>query len=153
MARKISYLSVAFVCCLLASCGDSPEVIAAKKAEAQMAAKKAEEAAAAQKEEADVKQAVTRALKDPNSAIFGDIFYGEWVTSEKDGISIKRRMCCVTVNAKNSFGGYTGDRQVLVMTVSASGISIPAVVPHDGSPLTVEECRGVISKMTIKWRS
>lgn len=47
---------------------------------------------------------ITReALKDPESARFGDFYFNP---QTKKG--------CLTVNAKNSMGGYTGDQQSYV---------------------------------------
>lgn len=45
--------------------------------------------------------AVRENLKDPESARFGEFYYN----SEK-------KRACFEVNAKNSMGGYTGDKQV-----------------------------------------
>ncbi len=54
------------------------------------------------KEKKQVKQEVGGLLKDPYSAVYGDIFsYIDPVTGE--------RKICVFVNAKNAFGGYTGE--------------------------------------------
>lgn len=46
---------------------------------------------------------VRRALKDPDSAKFGEFYYNP-----------KTKKACLTVNAKNAMGGYTGDKQVLL---------------------------------------
>jgi hypothetical protein len=53
-------------------------------------------------EEAQIKDAVRRGLKDPVSAQFGT----QTVVSS-DG-------ACQTVNARNSYGGYTGAQQAIV---------------------------------------
>lgn len=50
---------------------------------------------------ATVQSTVKRALKDPASAIFGDMKAAQL----NDG----RMQVCGLVNAKNGFGGYTGD--------------------------------------------
>lgn len=44
--------------------------------------------------------AVRESLKDPDSAKFGEFYYNK-----------KTKKGCLTVNAKNSMGGYTGDEQ------------------------------------------
>ncbi len=54
-------------------------------------------------EEIAVQKAVTASLKDPDSAKFGKFT----LVSEKDA--------CITVNAKNGFGGYTGDQQAYLV--------------------------------------
>ena len=46
-----------------------------------------------------IKQAVLERLTDPDSAKFGKI-------------TVVKNNACATVNAKNKFGGYTGDKQV-----------------------------------------
>lgn len=51
-------------------------------------------------EKADIESRVIAKLKDPNSAKFGPLIAGK----DKDGSLV----ACGTVNAKNSFGGYTG---------------------------------------------
>lgn len=51
---------------------------------------------------AAVKQGVTKALKDPESARFGAMKAG---ADGKGVVSV-----CGYVNAKNSFGGYTGEK-------------------------------------------
>jgi hypothetical protein len=50
-----------------------------------------------------IKDIVRAALKDPDSAIFDDVTYNS-----------KMRAGCGLVNAKNSFGGYTGRKLFLV---------------------------------------
>lgn len=47
--------------------------------------------------------AVRKILKDPESARFGDFYFNS-----------KTGKGCLTVNAKNSMGGYTGDQQAYV---------------------------------------
>ncbi len=92
---------IALVCCMffISSCGDSPAEIAAKNV--AIAAKKAE--AEAKSDEGQVKQAVRNSLKDPDSAKFGS-----FVLIGEDG-------ACITVNARNSFGGYVGDRHAYLV--------------------------------------
>jgi len=48
-------------------------------------------------------EAVLENLKDPDSARFGDFYYNP-----------KTKKGCLTVNAKNSMGGFTGDQQAYV---------------------------------------
>lgn len=49
-------------------------------------------------------EAIVRAqLMDPESARFGSFYFNE-----------RTRKACLTVNAKNSMGGYTGDQQAYV---------------------------------------
>lgn len=62
-----------------------------------------------------VEEAVKRNLKDPGSAEFGTM--SGKLTGEKSAI------VCGSVNAKNSFGGYTGDRGfVSMISWGSSGI-------------------------------
>lgn len=72
--------------------------------------RKANEAIFAQVEaEARARKIVRTMLKDPDSAKFGDIFFGRHGT------------VCGTVNAKNAFGGYTGAQ---VFTIDTKYIRI-----------------------------
>ncbi|MDO9050648.1 MAG: hypothetical protein Q7U70_04065 [Methylotenera sp.] len=59
---------------------------------------------AGQPTEEEKLQAIVRAnLKDPDSAKFGKM------------TKIHERKACITVNAKNALGGYTGDQQAYLM--------------------------------------
>lgn len=49
-------------------------------------------------------RAVRDMLKDPDSAKFGEFYFNEETNAG-----------CLTVNAKNSMGGYTGDQQAFVV--------------------------------------
>lgn len=55
-----------------------------------------------------VKEGVKKTLKDPNSAMFGSIYAVKNAENGSKGNSDKIIYVCGTVNAKNSFGGYTG---------------------------------------------
>jgi len=55
------------------------------------------------------KQMILTTLKDPDSAKFGNVFFGRKAT------------ICGTVNAKNSFGGYTGAQ---VFTIDAKYVRV-----------------------------
>ena len=52
--------------------------------------------------------AVRKSLKDPDSAQFGNFYFNK-----------KTQKGCLTVNAKNSMGGYTGDQQAYVRHTDA----------------------------------
>ena len=58
----------------------------------------------------DAKKAVVSQLKDPESARFGEI----WALSGTNG----KRSVCGYINAKNSYGGYTGDK---MFSITSSG--------------------------------
>jgi len=80
------------ILCLLtlASCGENSKTEAANKAQAGV--------------EAIARKAVLAVLKDPESARFGTFtLAGPPSPSGKQG-------ACLVVNAKNAFGGYTGDQ-------------------------------------------
>lgn len=53
-------------------------------------------------DEAAAKKAVLEMLKDPDSAKFGKFSV------------VGTKGACITVNAKNSMGGYTGDQQAML---------------------------------------
>lgn len=50
----------------------------------------------------EAEKAVLDRLKDPDSAKFGEF------------TQVNERRACLTVNAKNSMGGYTGDQQAFL---------------------------------------
>ena len=54
-------------------------------------------------EEGKMQEAVLSSLKDPDSAKFGKM------------TRVKDKGACLTVNAKNALGGYTGDQQAYLM--------------------------------------
>lgn len=55
-------------------------------------------------DESLIKETIRLNLKDPDSAKFGQITIGK----KNSGYTIA---ACATFNAKNSFGGFTGDQQ------------------------------------------
>ncbi len=55
--------------------------------------------------ESESKKAVLANLKDPDSAKFGKF------------TQVGEELACMTVNAKNSMGGYTGDKQAFLKMV------------------------------------
>lgn len=59
-----------------------------------------------------VKDAVTEGLIDADSAKFGEIT----IVNGDAG-----KFACATVNARNSFGGYTGDQQVMLKDEGSDG--------------------------------
>jgi hypothetical protein len=59
--------------------------------------------AACNSQRAGAEEAVRTSLKDPDSARFGEFYYND-----------KRRLACLTVNAKNALGGYTGDKEAML---------------------------------------
>ena len=68
-------------------------------------------AAGVSKDETAARKAVAASLKDPGSSKFG-----QFTTVSNDG--------CLTVNAKNAYGGYTGDQQALVSKIEGKWIVI-----------------------------
>lgn len=56
----------------------------------------------------DAKKTVISQLKDPESARFGEI----WALSGTNG----RRSVCGYINAKNSYGGYTGNKMFSIIS-------------------------------------
>ena len=70
-------------------------------------------------ERSGAEKAVREALKDPDSARFGEFYY-----------NADTKKACLTVNAKNSMGGYTGDQQA-EMTKGEDGWSVDAIAELD----------------------
>ncbi len=62
-------------------------------------------------EQTEIKKAVINVLKDPNSVIFGDL-------------EVKNKMACLEVNAKNSFGGYTGKQEAMLSKVEGKWLLV-----------------------------
>jgi hypothetical protein len=56
-------------------------------------------------DETRAQKAVLKALKDPDSAKFGQFTL------------VKSNTACLTVNAKNAMGGYSGNREAVLMKV------------------------------------
>lgn len=60
------------------------------------------------------KNAVKSILKDPDSAKFGSLYLNKYADSEASWA------LCGYVNAKNSLGGYTGDKRFITLGTSQS---------------------------------
>lgn len=79
-------------------------------------------------DEPDCKKAVLKALKDPDSAKFGKF-------------TVEGTRACLTVNARNSLGGYTGDQQaILELSDDFESWKVVEIVQLDH-----ESCRKVIN--------
>ena len=59
--------------------------------------------AACNSQRAGAEEAVRAALRDPESARFGEFYYNE-----------ETKLACLTTNAKNAMGGYTGDKEAML---------------------------------------
>ena len=80
-------------------------------------------------QEVDVQEAVRRTLKDPASARFGPL---EMYNQE---------LGCQTVNARNAFGGYTGNQQAFVAKIGGTWMTL------DVKDMTPQHCMEVLQKM------
>jgi hypothetical protein len=81
-------------------------------------------------DEAAAKKAVLDRLKDPESARFG-----KFSLAGKDG-------ACLTINAKNAMGGYTGDQQAYLTRVGEKDWSVMLFDKN----LSNERCVEIFSK-------
>lgn len=81
-------------------------------------------------DEAAAKKAVLGSLKDPDSAKFGQFSLAG------------TKGACLTVNAKNSMGGYTGDQQAYLLREGEKGW----IVIDINGKLSHEICLSVMSK-------
>lgn len=63
---------------------------------------------------ADAQEAIKSQLKDPYSAVFEDIYLGK----AENGAPV----VCGTVNAKNSYGGYTGKKKFYYLNAAPKPI-------------------------------
>ena len=84
------------------------------------------------KTETEVKNAVLEGLKDPESAKFGAF---KLVGSEG---------ACLVVNARNSFGGYGGDKQALVMKLQGQWVLVST------ESVSQEQCVDIVQKLLTK---
>lgn len=71
-------------------------------------------------------KSVLASLKDPDSAKFGDFYFNQ--TTKKG---------CLTVNSKNSMGGYTGEQQAYVEKKDTGWETIGI------AEITLESCRKI----------
>lgn len=69
--------------------------------------------------EAEAKKAVLANLKDPDSAKFGKF------------TRVNEERACLTVNAKNSMGGYVGDQQAFLNKADGKWEAYFMDVSHD----------------------
>jgi hypothetical protein len=75
------------------------------------------------------KDAITKMMRDPDSAVFGDVFF---VNDRKSPTGYYVPVVCGTVNGKNGFGGMTGQVHfVAVMSDVASGVWMEGTTPQN----------------------
>lgn len=110
MSKWSVLIAIGLATLSITGCGEDPAVVAARKAEVEAKAKLAEAEARAKKEEDDARKSVIASLKDPDSAKFGKFA----IAGQKDG----NPTACLAVNAKNSYGGYTGEQTAMLVKVS-----------------------------------
>lgn len=65
------------------------------------------------RDKSGAEDAVLETLKDPDSARFGEFYYNP-----------KTKKGCLTVNAKNAMGGFTGDQQAYVVNMDGKWASL-----------------------------
>lgn len=84
-----------------------------------------EELAAIETGKALCKEIAPKAVswKDPESLRIGEVIPGKVASTEVNGKRIRGRHFSVPVNAKNSYGGYTGEK-ILVCITSEDGQSV-----------------------------
>ncbi len=104
---------IAAICCsmLLVACGEGEGIFAARQ------------------DEADCKKAVTSSLKDPDSAKFGEFS----IVTPVPGM----KTACLTVNARNSLGGYVGNRQASLLKIDGKWL----VAGMGMEPVDHAECK------------
>ena len=127
--KKIT-LTIITIATLISGCGDPAAERAAAEAkkeavEAERAAAEAKKAAVeAERSLSEVKQAVLVGLKDPDSAKFGKL------------TKVGDNYACLDVNAKNTFGGYTGMKTFALIRENGEWSVVTAV--EFGHPLCVQ---------------
>lgn len=86
-----------------------------------------------EQERAQIISIVLKGLNDPDSAKFGDI------------LVIDQKGACVAVNAKNTFGGYTGYQQAMLGGVKNIGLQLLAI-----KDITPNQCTNVLHELFNK---
>jgi hypothetical protein len=75
------------------------------------------------------KEAITKMMRDPDSAVFGDVFF---VNDRKSPTGYYMPVVCGAVNGKNGFGGMTDQTHfVAVMSNVASGVWMKGTTPQN----------------------
>jgi hypothetical protein len=75
------------------------------------------------------KQAITKMMRHPDSAMFGDVFF---FNDRKTATGYYVPVVCGTVNGRNGFGGMTGQKRfVAVMSDIANGVWLEGATPPD----------------------
>lgn len=70
--------------------------------------------------EREIQNAVRASMLDPRSAIFGEMSF-----------TASGNSACVTINGKNTFGGYTGNQQAIVRKNPQTGTWRSTAVTDD----------------------
>ena len=112
----------------LTSCGKTKEELeaeAAKKAAVEAEQKAAAERAAFEERTRPYIEALKEVLKDPGSAQFRNLYFGY---DKRFGNAL-----CGEVNAKNSYGGYTGFSPFAVSDLPLNGGSRVVIKNSEGS--------------------
>ena len=75
------------------------------------------------------KGAITKMMRDPDSAMFGDVFF---VNDRKSATGYYVPVVCGTVNGRNGFGGMTGQKHfVAIVSDIASGLWLEGTTPQN----------------------
>lgn len=82
--------------------------------------------------ESEAKKAVLEILKDPDSAKFGKF------------TNIDNKAACLTVNARNSMGGYTGDQQASLIKQEGKWITM------DIDEMSHDICIDIMTRVSSK---
>jgi len=122
---------VAYIICstIISACGTSPTAYQTPTPNRPAVIWTLDSATASEKEKA--KNMVIGQLKDPESARFGEI----WALQGSNG----ERAVCGYVNARNSYGGYTGEKMFTLseLRVIFEGDSLGDLLPKICTPRTV----------------
>ncbi|TGP65469.1 hypothetical protein EN868_03205 [Mesorhizobium sp. M2D.F.Ca.ET.225.01.1.1] len=110
---KFRTVSALALCATFAGCQTTPPSIHPTQAGAQPTVKQTVKRQLSAEEVTVIQKGVRESLKDPDSARFGNM-----VAAQEDANS---SWVCGTVNAKNSFGGYTGDKPFMGMLTHLAG--------------------------------
>ena len=111
-------------------------------------------------DEAEARKVVLSILKDPDSAKFGKFDQVPAERKDRNGKSETSAMACLTVNARNSMGGYTGDQQAsltksngkwqtnfVAAYESPMGVALETI-----TPMTHEQCMAALASSNERAR-
>jgi hypothetical protein len=129
---SLRFASIGLAALVLAGCQTTAAQAPAPSAASSDPIEKGSPVSLTAAQNAAVKAGVRKSLKDPDSARFDDGFKA--VKDSKGVVSV-----CGMVNAKNSYGGYTGSKPFVGVLVSSGGFIVAGMGGTEGATYGVQE--------------